>query len=275
MIREHAPAKINLGLAVTGRLANGYHSLDTLFCTLKVGDTLHLETTTSGIELEMVGSDLPTNQENLVYRAAQAYLQAAKIQSGVRIRLEKRLPIAAGLGGGSSDAAACLRGLERLYPSALELHPLARELGADVPFLLRGGAARARGIGDVLSPVRLPRVHVVLANPKVGISAKEAYQGLNGRFAAPLALEQILAALERQQDPPYSNTLELPVLAAYPIVGKVKAALSSAGLFGVLMSGSGSTCFGLAKDAASAQAAAQKLQLEHPDWWVCASEHHP
>jgi 4-diphosphocytidyl-2-C-methyl-D-erythritol kinase len=272
MIEEFAPAKINLGLAVTGRLENGYHTLDTLFCTLEVGDRLRLEASVAGIELEVQGLALPNNQDNLVYRAAAAYLAAAQVSGGVRIRLEKHLPIAAGLGGGSSDAAACLRGLQRLYPSTLDLHPLATSLGADVPFLLRGGAARASGIGEVLQPLELPQVHVVLVNPAVGITAKEAYLGLNGRFGAPLIVPEIVQALGEQRSPPYRNDLELPVLEAYPIVQQVKDALAQAGLFGVLMSGSGSTCFGLAQSAAQAQAVARELRQLHPNWWVCATK---
>jgi 4-diphosphocytidyl-2-C-methyl-D-erythritol kinase len=273
MIEEYAPAKINLGLAVTGRLENGYHTLDTLFCTLEVGDTLFLEPATKGIELEVLGLNLPTNQDNLVYRAAAAYLEAARVQAGVRLKLEKRLPIAAGLGGGSSDAAACLRGLQRIYPSAVDLHPLATKLGADVPFLLRGGAARASGIGEVLAPLELPPIHLVLVNPAVGITAKEAYLGLNGRFGAPLEVRAIVQALSEQRSPPYRNDLEQPVLAAYPIVQEVKDVLTQAGLFGVLMSGSGSTCFGLAQDAVQAKAAALAVQTQHPSWWVCATMH--
>jgi 4-diphosphocytidyl-2-C-methyl-D-erythritol kinase len=272
MIEEHAPAKINLGLAVTGRLENGYHTLDTLFCTLGVGDTLWLEPTQSGVRLEVVGLDLPTNQDNLVYRAATAYFEAANVQRGVQIKLEKRLPIAAGLGGGSSDAAACLRGLQRLYPSGVDVHVLATTLGADVPFLLRGGAARASGMGEVLQPLELPQIHVVLVNPAVGITAKEAYLGLQGRFGVPLEVEAIVQALHQQRSPPYRNDLEPPVLEAYPIVQEVKNAIARAGLFGVLMSGSGSTCFGLAHNAAQAQAAARTLQEQHPNWWVCATK---
>jgi 4-diphosphocytidyl-2-C-methyl-D-erythritol kinase len=272
MIQEHAPAKINLGLAVTGKLKNGYHTLDTLFCTLDVGDNLWLEPSANGVELQVIGLSLPTNQDNLVFRAAIAYLEATKVQGGVRIKLEKRLPIAAGLGGGSSDAAACLRGLQRLYPSNVDLHSLATALGADVPFLLRGGVARASGIGEVLQPLALPEIHVVLVNPAVGITAKEAYLGLNGRFGEPLEAEAIVQALEEQRSPPYRNDLEAPVLTAYPIVQEVKNALVAAGLFGVLMSGSGSTCFGLARDATQAQTAARALQVAHPNWWVCATK---
>jgi 4-diphosphocytidyl-2-C-methyl-D-erythritol kinase len=271
VISEFAPAKINLGLAVTGRLENGYHTLDTLFCTLDVGDTLTLEPTDSGIELVVTGADLPVTSDNLVYRAAEVFLKAAGLELGVRLVLTKRLPIAAGLGGGSSDAAACLRGLQRLYPSELDLHGLATGLGADVPFLLRGGAARASGIGEVLIPMELPQIYVVLANPMVGITAKEAYLGLKGRFGSRLDFFGIVAALNRGDAPPFRNDLEIPVLETYPMVQVVKDVLSKAGLFAVLMSGSGSTCFGLAHSQEEAARVALQLQLEQPDWWTRAA----
>jgi 4-diphosphocytidyl-2-C-methyl-D-erythritol kinase len=271
LISEFAPAKINLGLAVTGRLGNGFHALDTLFCTLDVGDTLTLEPTDSGIELAVVGADLPVTSDNLVFRAAQVFLEAASIKSGVRLVLTKRLPIAAGLGGGSSDAAACLRGLQRLFGVDLDLFGLAKSLGADVPFLLRGGAARASGIGEILEPVVVPPIYVVLANPRVGITAKEAYLGLNGRFGGVLDVLGILNALSRGDAPLFRNDLEVPVLEVYPVVQQVKDVLSRAGLFGVLMSGSGSTCFGLARSQEEAARVALDLQLEQPDWWVCAA----
>jgi 4-diphosphocytidyl-2-C-methyl-D-erythritol kinase len=273
-----APAKINLGLAVTGQLANGYHTLDTLFTTLDVADTITLETTDSGISLEVAGSNLPAGAalsagaENLVYRAAERYLEMAGITHGVKIHLEKRLPIAAGLGGGSSDAATTLLGLSRLYPSDVNLPVLAKSLGADVPFFLQGGARHAQGIGEILTPVTLPHTHLVLANPSVGITAREAYIGLRGRFGPPLDLHGILAALNRGDAPPYRNDLERPVLEHYPIIAQVKRALADAGLHGVLMSGSGSTCFGLAKDSTHARDAAKTLQLEHPDWWIRAAQ---
>ncbi len=282
MIEEFAPAKVNLGLAVTGRLANGFHSLDTLFVRLNVGDRLTLEPIASGIELSVTGVDLGDPRDNLVYRATAAYLEATGHPGGVRIALEKRLPVAAGLGGGSSDAAAALRGLAHLYrlewsetaPLQMKdrLVRLGQTLGADVPFFLfTASAARGQRTGDQLHPVNLPEVHLVLANPGVGITAKEAYAGLNGRFGTPLPVEAIIAALETKTDPPYRNDLETPVLKTYPVVQTVKDALTAASLFGVLMSGSGSTCFGLARDATQAEAAAAQIRLEHPTWWVTAA----
>jgi 4-diphosphocytidyl-2-C-methyl-D-erythritol kinase len=273
-VTEFAPAKVNLGLAVLGKLESGYHELDSLFVTFNVGDTLTFEARNSGIELEIVGLDLPTNRENLVYRAAEMYLENLGNPGGVSIKLEKILPIAAGLGGGSSDAAATLRGISRLYPSDQNLFELAKKLGADVPFLIEGGAARVQGFGEILEPLKLPKIHLVLANPGVGITAREAYHGLNGRYGAKLELQNIIAALTNLEIPPYRNDLEAPVLEAYPIVGEVKFALEQAGLYGVLMSGSGSTCFGLAKTATSAREIAAKIKLEHPNWWVSAASHY-
>ena len=274
-ITEFAPAKVNLGLAVTGRLENGYHSLDTLFTTTAIGDTLTLEATPSGIQLEVIGANLGDPRDNLIYKAAALYFEKTGQSGGVNMRLEKRLPIAAGLGGGSSDAAAALRGLARLYPvgaqHAAPLHAMAQALGADVPFLLNGGAARGNGVGDLLERVALPETHLVLANPNVGITAKEAYAGLRGRHGAPLDLEGILKALTEKRAPPYRNDLELPVLEAYPIVQSVKDALEMASLYGVLMSGSGSTCFGLARDAVHAASAAAQIARAHPTWWVAAT----
>ena len=273
-LKLFAPAKINLGLAVTGKLENGYHTLDTIFTTLNTGDVLTLEPRDTGITLEILGSSLPTNSENLVYRAAERYLELAGVKTGVSLILEKNLPIAAGLGGGSSDAAATLRGLSRIFPANIDLPALAKSLGADVPFLLEAvsgnfTAARAQGIGEILEPLELPQVHLVLANPGVGITAKEAYLGLNGRIGSPLEVEAIIKSLEQNLAPPYRNDLELPVLEAYPIVNEVKRELGRAGLCGVLMSGSGSTCFGLAHDAQRAIKAATQLSRAHPDWWIC------
>jgi 4-diphosphocytidyl-2-C-methyl-D-erythritol kinase len=273
-VQEFAPAKVNLGLAVLGKLENGFHELDSLFVTFNVGDMLTLEPRDAGIELEIVGLDLPTNRENLVYRAAEMYLMNIGNPGGVKIRLEKVLPIAAGLGGGSSDAAATLRGISRLYPSNQDLFEMAKILGADVPFLLNGGASRVQGFGEILTPFELPEIHLVLANPGVGITAHEAYLGLKGRYGATLDLKNIIMALEHHDIPPYRNDLEAPVLEAYPIVGTVKTKLEQAGLYGVLMSGSGSTCFGLAKTATQAREIAAQLKLEHPNWWVSAASHH-
>ncbi|MDQ3461313.1 MAG: 4-(cytidine 5'-diphospho)-2-C-methyl-D-erythritol kinase [Deinococcota bacterium] len=266
-----AHAKVNLGLHVLGRREDGYHELDTVFARLELHDTVELEAGEEGIGLEVGGADLAVGRDNLAYRAAERYLGAAGLTRGVRIRLAKRIPVAAGLGGGSSDAAAVLRGLARLYPGDLDLLELGRELGADVPFFVKDWpAARAQGIGQRLSPLELPSLHLVLVNPGVQVSARSAYGWLgdDGGYDGPLEPAALVASLETRK-PGYRNSLQRVVLAQLPVIGEVLGALEDTDLRGPLMSGSGATCFGLASSAEHAEHAAADLRQEHPAWWAC------
>lgn len=271
-----SPAKVNLGLSVLGRFETGYHELHTIFAALDVGDRITLEPIPQGIELQVTGADLPAGPENLAYRAAQAYLDTAGNPGGVRIGLEKRLPIAAGLGGGSGNAATVLLGLSQLYPSPVDLFSIARKMGADVPFFLRGGLAEGRGIGEVLVPLEPVSVHLVLLNPGVAVSAAQAYQALKPEDYGPeLPVRAICSALERgyfrgdsRVEPEWWNSLEAPVFRLRPELAELKAALQSLGLRGVLMSGSGSTFFGLASDIDEAQHLAARLREHFPQFWI-------
>ncbi len=272
-----APAKINLGLSVLGVVPAGqphagYHALHTLMLPLDVGDTLEVRPADT-LRLEVRGADLPTDSRNLVYRAAQAYLDAAGLEAGAEIVLHKSLPLASGLGGGSSDAASTLLALRGLYPAEVDLHFLAAQLGADVPFFLTPGAALVQGTGEQITPIDLPPVHLVLLNPGTAISAADAYRWLDetGGFTPPLDVEAIRAALEGGQPLPYLNALQAGVLARQPEVAAALGALEAAGLHSPLMSGSGSTCFALARSREQAEAAARSLQAEHPDSWVRAA----
>ncbi len=268
-----APAKVNLGLSVLGRLPSGYHALHTVFAALAVGDVLQVETLPEGVELEVRGSDLPANTDNLVYKAAALYLGAVGWRGGVRIVLEKKLPLAAGLGGGSSDAAAVLRALSELYPAPLELPTLALQLGADVPFFLRSGLAEGRGVGEQLTPLEPLEAHLVLVNPGIAVRAADAYRHLKPEEWQPeLDVPGILAAIRAGAEPPYWNTLEGPVFRLQPYLQELKLELRRAGLFGVLMSGSGSTLFGLARDADEAESIAQKLRALYPGFWIVATQ---
>ena len=268
-----APAKINLGLSVLGVRPNGYHDLHSLFVRLNVGDTLEIVPADT-LTLEVRGADLPTDGRNLVYRAARAYLDAAGVEGGTNIVLHKQLPLASGLGGGSSDAATTLLALAELYPSDVDLPALALSLGADVPFFLLGGAAEVGGVGERLTPLDVPPVHLVLANAGVEISAGDAYRWLDetGDFSGSLRLDAIRQALEHGVEVPYFNSLQAGVLARFPSVLTTLEALADAGLHSVLMSGSGATCFGLARDEAQAQAAAGALAAQFPQWWVTAAQ---
>lgn len=268
-----APAKVNLGLSVLHRRPDGYHQLHTLFAALRVGDRLWLEAIPEGIELVVQGQGLPADTDNLAYKAARAYLDAAGWPGGVRVVLEKNLPLAAGLGGGSSDAAAVLRALARLYPAPLELPRLALGLGADVPFFLEPGLAEGRGVGEALTPLPPLQAALLLVNPGIAVSAAEAYQGLTPEMWQPeLDVMGILAALQAGEEPPYWNTLERAVFRRYPYLKTLKEELRRLGLRGVLMSGSGATLFGLAADLAEAEYLAEALRSRHPSFWVAASE---
>ncbi len=271
-----APAKINLGLSVLGVVPAGqpyagYHRLHTLMLPLDVGDDLQV-TPAPVLSLWVEGADLPSDSRNLVYRAARAYLDAGQIEGGAEIVLTKRLPLASGLGGGSSDAASALLALERLYGAGVDLPALAVRLGADVPFFLHPGPALVQGIGERRTPVPLPPVHAVLFNPGTAVSAADAYRWLDDsvQFTPPLDLPAILAALNERQPLPYLNALETGVLARHPEIAAAMADLAAAGLHSPLMSGSGSTCFAVARNREHAEEAAEKLRMHHPDRWIQA-----
>ena len=271
MLTLKAHAKVNLGLSVLGKRPDGFHEVDTVLVRLELHDTVTITPAETGVTLTVSGADLGISPEqNLAYKAAALYLQASGETRGVVLELTKRIPVAAGLGGGSSDAGAVLRGLKELYPSDVDLMALAAQLGSDVPFFAADlSAARATGRGEVLAPVRLPELHLVMVNPGVGVSAGDAYARV-GAFVGALELSSLIASLERGE-PDYPNVLEAGVVGLEPVVGEVLNALAGAGLRGVRMSGSGATCFGLAGDRHEAELLAATLAEAYPAWWIRAS----
>ncbi|MGQ9753851.1 MAG: 4-(cytidine 5'-diphospho)-2-C-methyl-D-erythritol kinase [Thermaceae bacterium] len=249
-----APAKVNLGLSILGRRPDGYHELHTVFAQVSVGDLVRVEPIPKGVVFNG-----KYGKRNLVYRAALAYLEAAGWPGGVRIELRKELPEGAGLGGGSSDAAAVLLMLKELYPAEVDLFPLALSLGADVPFFLLGGVAEGRGIGEILKPLRAPRVPVVLFYGGPRLPTPRVYAEVKPHdYRDPLDVEAILQALS-EGEPPYWNSLEGPAFRLFPELQKAKEGMRALGLRGVLMSGSGSCFFGLASSMEEAQEAARAL----------------
>lgn len=270
-------AKVNLGLNIIAKRGDGYHEIDTLMARVKLHDELSLQATSGGIKLSVESSvasaDLPTDKANLAYRAAELYLQIANESRGVTIHLKKNIPIAAGLGGGSSNAGSVLRGLHEMYPSSVDTLALARALGSDVPFFVMDlSAARARGRGEKLEPVNMPSIQLVLVNPGLHISAKEAYEHLQN-FSARLKLESVLEGLSKGAEPGYLNALQSGVVLLYPAVREVLGVLRKAGLLGVMMSGSGSTCFGIAASSEEAQRITSQIQQAYPTWkaWATAT----
>lgn len=275
-----APAKINLYLHVTGRRADGYHLLDSLVVFAAVGDTLRIE---PADELTLTnegpfGAILEPGPNNLVLRAARSLAAEAGIDRGARLTLVKRVPVAAGLGGGSSDAAAALKGLAKLWDVDVDSEDLARlglDLGADVPVCLYGAPAYVSGIGEVIEAApTLPETHLVLANPGRPVLTAAVYAAQVGRFAAPArfadapadarALAEVLSRRE--------NGLAAAAATIEPVIGETLAVLAQ--LDGCLLArlcGSGPTCFAMFADGAAAATAAATLAQAHPGWWVTAT----
>ena len=280
VVRRDAPAKINLYLHVVGKRADGYHLLDSLVAFAAVGDALEVGPA-AALSLAVSGpfASLVTDDDgNLVMRAARALAAAAGVEAGARMSLEKRLPVAAGLGGGSADAAAALRALVELWGLAInedQLRALGLSLGADVPACLAGQTVFVSGVGEKVAPAqKLPPVDVVLVNPGPPAPTGEVFAALRGapsgpgRFAeTPTSASQLAGLLASRR-----NDLERPAAAMVPAIGRVLRLLEDQpGCLLARMSGSGATCFGIFPEARAAQAAAAATRALQPEWWVAVA----
>jgi len=275
-----APAKINLYLHVTGRRDDGYHELDSLIAFAGIHDVLTFEPA-EGLSLDIDGpyaDALQAGPGNLVLGAAEALAQAAGTEAGARIRLDKMLPVASGMGGGSADAAAALAGLRRLWGIGDDppgFKELAFGLGADVPVCLFGEAAFVGGAGeDVARAPALPPAWLVLVNPGVRLETKAVFWERQGDFGKPDRFEESPGNAKALAEllAPRSNDLTAAATALAPAVGEVLAALAAADeCLLARMSGSGATCFGLFSEAGAAARAAAMLSQAEPGWWVRAT----
>lgn len=275
MITELAPAKINLALHVRRRREDGYHELETLFAFLRGGDVIRIDAADAP-SFTLTGPFGPTlaaeaSDDNLVTRAAARFANRFGIAQPVAIELEKHLPIASGIGGGSADAAATLRALARLNdidPHASELFEIAATLGADVPACLLGKSAVGEGVGDRLQAVvGVEDAPVLLVNPRVAVSTGAVFEAWDGidRGAMPEGslIDRAIAG---------RNDLEPPARVIAPVIGDVVAALSEGqGVVLARMSGSGATCFALYDSLQARDEAAARIAAAHPDWWQMAS----
>lgn len=277
-LAELAPAKVNLALHVTGRRADGYHLLESLVVFAEFGDRITAspaEKDSFFVEGRFAG-DVPLTNDNLVLRARDILRAAfpAHPTSQVAIALEKNLPVASGIGGGSSDAAATLRALARLWRIPVDMAALARlalPLGADLPMCVAARPLVARGIGERLEPVeRLPTLPLVLVNPGVPVATPSVFRALATRDNPPLA-PLTDAAMVRNWLTTTRNDLEPPAMAIEPSVGEALAVLRRAGASFVRMSGSGATCFGIFDDSATAARAAEAIATERPRWFSTAT----
>ena len=272
-----SPGKVNLRLEVFGRRSDGYHTIRSVMVPIDLSDDLHI-TFTEGEKIELVCSrpDLPADDRNLAYRAGLLILEAIGKPRGFRIRIEKRIPVAAGLGGGSSNAASTLLGLNRLLNAHLplaDLMQMAGKLGADVPFFLLGRPALATGIGEKLKEFTgLPRFWFVLVYPGIRVSTRWAYEKLNLWLTNPRdhinmpAFSWDISHL----GPFLKNDLEKAVTAEYPVLRWIKQRLLDVGAAGSLMAGSGSTVYGVFFARQEAKQAYEELkrEFEGRDWEV-------
>jgi 4-diphosphocytidyl-2-C-methyl-D-erythritol kinase len=272
MIRKLSPAKVNLHLRVLRKRDDGYHDIETLLQQISLYDEMIFTPVAQGIVVRCPDSSLPENERNIVYRAAHALLSDASCPQGIHITLKKNIPVAAGLGGGSSNAATTLIAVNEMYGLRYRTDDLMRigsTLGADVPFFIHGKAMWATGIGDKLQPVlHAPTLWFVLINPKFEISTKMVYENFNFRltnravkysYSGLYTVEDLLNGLY--------NDLERVTLNLYPVLQRLKNLLLKEGARGALMSGSGPTVFGLFTDEEKAVHAEKSLRKLGADAW--------
>ena len=269
-LKLKAMAKINLGLDVLRKREDGYHDLRMIMQTVRLYDRVQLTVTEApGIRVKTNLSFLPVNKDNLVYRAAKLLMEEFEVKKGLFIQLEKRIPVAAGLAGGSSDAAAVLVGVNRLFGLGLtqkELMERGVRLGADVPYCILRGTALAEGIGENLTVLPAPvPCHVLLAKPKIHVSTKFVYGNLradeleehpdiDGQIDA-LKAGDLYGLAERM-----GNVLETVTIPAFPVIQEIKEEMKRMGAVNAMMSGSGPTVFGLFDDKGKARKAYEKLK---------------
>lgn len=270
-IRLRALAKINLGLDVIRKREDGYHEVRMIMQTINLFDKLHIvKQDRPEITVETNLPYLPDNENNLVYKAANLLIQEFGLDKGVHIKLFKYIPVAAGLAGGSSDAAAVLFGMNRMYDLGLTLEQLMErgvKIGADVPYCLMRGTALAEGIGEKLSRLpACPQCFILIAKPSVNVSTKFVYENLHvNELEVHPDIDKIMAAMKRGdlQDMAdgMGNVLETVTIPAYPVIASIKSFMKEHGALGAMMSGSGPTVFGIYTDLTVAKQAFYDLKV--------------
>ena len=271
-IKLKALGKINLGLDVLGRRPNGYHDVRMVMQTVYLYDQILLEKTDKeGISLETNLFYLPVNENNLAYRAAKMLIDEFAIKEGVHISLEKHIPVAAGMAGGSSNAAAVLYGMNRLFQLGLtdqELMDRSVQLGADVPYCIMRGTVLAEGIGEELTPLpAMPKCHVLLAKPPISVSTQKVYEKLDAQEVTKHPdIDGILLGLQtgdlEKITSSMGNVLENVTITEYPQIERIKDVMKEEGALNAMMSGSGPTVFGIYDDKMLARRAAARIREE-------------
>ncbi len=277
-MEKRAYAKINLSLDVLGKREDGYHTLRMIMESVNLYDVLTLEKTeTPGVVLTTDEESLPCNEKNLAFRAAKLLLEEFSLSQGVSIHLEKHIPMAAGMAGGSSDAAAVLHGVNELFDLGLTLEELQKRgltLGADVPYCLMGGTALAEGVGEILTPLpSAGSLSLLLAKPPIAVSTAFVFQNLH------LTEETVHPKVEAQQRAieeknlrgvveNLGNVLEEVTVKHFPVIEELKEHMLAEGALGALMSGSGPTVFGIFPGEKEAEAAKKQLAAAFPNLFL-------
>ena len=269
VFKTKTPAKLNLRLKVIGRRPDGYHELVSLMVPVDICDILEFRMVPEEIELAWEGLPVPVDEHNLVRRAAAAFFDRTSVRGGISVKVTKNIPVAAGMGGGSSDAAATLLSLNHLWSGALSpgaLKDLALQLGADVPFFLDPRPSIARGVGEILEPVeRWPELWYLIVTPRFQVSTAWVYGNLRlglttneyDRIKHTLGKESLVISQFLEND------LESVTSAKFPILGRIKKTLLDAGAEGALMTGSGPSVFGIFHSQKRAEQAREKILLCH------------
>ena len=283
MLQLDSPCKVNLVLNILGRRPDGFHELETVMQPVPLCDQIQIDSVTAGLRLTCSDPNLPVDGTNLVYRAAMSFLAAARLDAGLSIHLKKRIPMAAGLGGGSGNAATTLIGLNEFFQRPLSSHQLqelAADLGSDVPFFLQSQPAIATGRGERVESVpsfpALSGTGLLLIHPGFGISTPWAYQqlsrfpeALNGRPGRAREVVDLLCAGKLEvAATQFYNSLEAPALEKYPILALYQEFLREQGALGALMSGSGSTTFALVENIRSGRVLEQRFLSKFGPCWT-------
>ncbi len=271
-VERKAYAKINLGLDVVRRRQDGYHEVKMIMQTVDIWDRLTFtRTERKGIELSIDGADLPVGEDNLICKAARLILEEAGIEEGVAVTLQKNIPIAAGMAGGSTDAAAVFHGFNELFSLSMSMEDMMRlgvKIGADVPYCIMGGTALSQGIGEILTPLPAPpECSLVIAKPDISVSTRFVYENLHAdRLVEHPDIDGMAEAIREGNlsgiTERMGNVLETVTVREYPVIQEIKRLMKAEGALNALMSGSGPTVFGIFTDRTRALAASEQIRRQ-------------
>lgn len=264
-----AYGKINIALDVIGLRKDGYHLLKTIMQSIELHDIVNVTPNDNGINIDCTAKYVPNDNKNIAYKAAEIFIKTYNLKGGVDIHITKNIPVSAGLAGGSTDAAAVLKCMRKIYKPDItdkELINIGAKVGADVPFCIKGGTAVCEGIGEVITPIRSFKDKIlILVKPNFGVSTKQVFKKIDDiKYYNHPNVDKLVEAINNRDykfvNDNMANVLENVVLKEYPIIDKIKTQIMNLGALGCLMTGSGPTVFGFFKDNNSARICYNKLK---------------